>query len=363
MSRFLSQKFKGKAGYKLGERPGFTNSIKLNANESPYPPSPEVFRCLHETDYEKLKIYADPHNTEFRKSIAKTLDVELDQVFADGGTDVILGYCLLAFGSNKPGFVFPDITYNFYKTFSKAYDTFFHQIPLNTDFTINTEDYCYCNANILIANPNAPTGLILSPADVERIIATNNDHVVIIDEAYIDFGNKSCVQLTKKYSNLIVIQTLSKSRCLAGARLGFAISSPEIISDLETLRASFNPDSITEFSQIMGCAAMKDTGYTKNCTEKIIKTRQETTQSLKDRGFTVTDSHTNFLFTKPYGISAANYYQELKNRRIFIRYYNEPRINEYVRISIGTDEQMSELLKQTDKILKDQKNNSIKCAC
>ncbi len=363
MSRFLSQQFRGKEGYKLGERPKAVDFIKLNANESPFPPSPKVMEAVASADLEQMRLYADPHNSAFRQSIAESLGVSVDQVLADGGSDVILGYCLLAYGLDEPGFLFPDITYGFYRVFSLTYGVSFREIPLNDDFTINLEDYRGCGRHILIANPNAPTGLVLSRDQIETILRGNPDSVVIVDEAYVDFGNESCVPLTAKYPNLIVIQTLSKSRSLAGARLGFAVSSPEIIDDLEALRSSFNPDSISTVSQIMGCAAMKDEAYTRACTGKTIALRDSVAEEFARRGFTVTDSHTNFLFVSPPGISAAAYTRALKERRILARYYDGPRVRDYVRVTVGTESQMAELIRQTDEILADYERSLARESC
>lgn len=351
MSIFLSERFRGKEGYKMGERPQGTQFIKLNANESPYPPSPmaeEALRCFSAAS---LKQYEDPYNISFRESVAGHFGICKEQVFADGGTDVILGYCLLAYGSSRPGFVFPDITYSFYKTFSEVYGTYYKEIPLKGDFTIDPSDYYHCGHAILIANPNAPTGMILPRDSIEKIIASNPDSIVIIDEAYVDFGNETCVPLIKKYGNLIVIQTLSKSRCLAGARIGFAVSSSDIVSELSELRAAFNPDSVTAVSQAMGIAAMNDDAYMKQCTTKIVATRNRSASAFAARGFAVTDSHANFLFVNPIKISAEEYYKRLKERNILVRYYDSPRIRDYVRITVGTDEQMDELFRQTDAIL------------
>lgn len=359
MSRYLCNKFAGKEGYHLGEQLKNQNFIKLNANESPYPPSPKVMAAITKAHFDDQRLYADPHNTELVETIAQYCRVEKEQVLADGGSDVLLSYCLLAYGSEGNGFYFPDVTYNFYKTLCDTYSVIYREIPLKDDYSINIEDYCGCGHHVLLANPNAPSGLVLSPKDVERIVSTNPDHIVIIDEAYVDFDNETSIPLTKKYDNLIVIQTLSKSRSLAGARVGFVISSEEIISDLDTLKASFNPDSISNISQAAGCAAMKDIDYMKSCTHKIIQTRDSFARELKRRGFEVMESHTNFLFAKPLFMEAKAFYLEMKNRGVLIRHFDQPRTNDYVRITIGSQEQMEQVIERVDRILAEMKEEIV----
>lgn len=325
MSRFLCSKYCGKKGYQLGERPEDRPYIKLNSNESPFSPSPKALSAVTRARLLGQNQYADPQNSEFVNSVAEYYHLPSERILADSGSDVLISYCLLAYGSNLPGFYFPDVTYNFYRTFSDTFDIQYRQISVKDDFSIDISDYCDCGHNVLLANPNAPSGFVLSPEQIERIVRTNRDHAVIIDEAYVDFGNQTCVPLTLKYDNLIVIQTLSKSRSLAGARLGFVIASPDIIRELGMLRASFNPDSMSSLSQAIGCAAMRDRTYMKSCVEKIMHARDETAGELRRRGFEVLESHTNFLFVKP-PVAADAFYRRMKENGVLIRYFDQPRI-------------------------------------
>ena len=351
MGRFMSRYFRDKEGYHLGEAPKDRTYIKINANESPYPPTPAVLEVLTEKLLTTQNLYADPKSTELTQAVADYYHIRQEQVFADSGSDVILAYCLLAFGSGRGGFCFPDVTYNFYKTFSTFFGLQAQEIPLKEDFSICVDDYCNCGCNVLLANPNAPTGLKISLADVERIAAANPNHLVIIDEAYVDYGNESCVPLLDRCHNLLVIQTLSKSRSLAGARIGFAISCAENIEDLFQMKAAFNPDSINSISQALGCAAMRDTAYMHQCVGKIIRTREKVRTALLQRGFHVLESHTNFLFFEPVGLSAQALYLALKQEGVLVRYYDQPRICTYIRMSIGTEEQMRTVLAKIDKVL------------
>lgn len=351
MSRFLSSRFSGKKGYQFGERPKDREYIKLNSNESPFPPSGRVIAAVTDERLREQNLYADPCNAELCGAAAEYYGVMPEQVLADSGSDVLLSYCLLAYGSGNEGFRFPDITYTFYKTTCQAYDVNFTEVPLREDFTIRWEDYVSCGSGVLIANPNAPTGFVLSPEQIERIVSSNPDHVVIIDEAYVDFGNRSSIPLLKKYDNLIVIQTMSKSRSLAGARIGFAFSSPEIIGDLSMLRAAFNPDSMSILSQAIGCAAIRDDEYLRRCTEQVIRTREDFRAALLKRGFEVLKSNGNFLLARTPRMPAARLYRELKKNGVLVRYFDQPRVRDYIRISIGTDRQMKEVLDRLGRIL------------
>lgn len=350
MGKFLAEKFQNKEGYQLGERPKNKEFIKINANESPYPPSPRVIKAITEQMVAEQNLYADPKSTELTEVIADYYGVGRDEVFVDSGSDVILAYCLIAYGSDG-GFCFPDVTYNFYKTFSNFFGIGYREIPVAEDFSISPANYCGCGSHVLLANPNAPSGLVLSVQEIERIVASNPNRLVIIDEAYVDYGSQTCIPLIRKYDNLLVIHTMSKSLNLAGARIGFAISCPENIRDLSMMKAAFNPDSINTISQALGCAAVKDRKYTESCIDKILHTREKTREALLKRGFSILKSHTNFLFVKPPVISARDYYLQMKENGVLIRYFDQPRVRDYVRISIGTEEQMEEVIVRTDRIL------------
>jgi histidinol-phosphate aminotransferase len=351
MGRFLNAKYQNKSGYRLGERPKNGLYIKINANESPFSPSPGVLDTVTRELAAEQNLYADPQSAELCKAIAEYYGVQPDGVFCDSGSDVILAYSLIAFGGSA-GFSFPDVTYNFYKAFSDFFCIPYTEVPVKSDFSVFIDDYVKCGNNVLLANPNSPTGLALSFNEIERLVDSDRNRLVIVDEAYVDYGNKSCIPLIKKYDNLLVIQTMSKSRSLAGARIGFAVSARENIKDLALMKAAFNPDSINSISQALGCAAIKDKKYMSSCVKKIICTREKTRKALLNRGFEVLKSHTNFLFFKPPYLPAAKFYKALKEAHVLVRYYgDQQRIKDYIRMSIGTDEQMAEVLARIDDII------------
>lgn len=350
MGKFLSTRFQGKDGYHLGERSKSRSIIKLNSNESPFPPSPEVLASITKGLLGEQNYYSDPKSRLLTEAIAEYYGVDVSEVFADSGSDVVLSYCMLAFGSGR-GFCFPDVTYAFYKTFSEFFDIPYTEVPVKTDFSISAEDYFNCGRHVLLANPNAPSGLVLGVDEIERIVESDPERLVIIDEAYVDYQNESCIPLIRRHKNLVVVQTMSKSRNLAGARIGFAVSAAENIEDLATMKAAFNPDSINSISEAMGCAAMKDSRYMRESVEKIVFTREKTREELERRGFEVLKSHTNFLFFKPPYLSAEEFYKRLKEKGVLVRHYTQPRISAYVRMTIGSDEQMQEVLSRIDSVL------------
>ncbi len=351
MSKFISKKYEGIEGYALGEQPKDRKYIKLNANESPYPPSPKVLASVTKDRMLSQKLYADPRNSELTQAIADCYHVEFDEIFTDGGSDVILGYLINLFNDNEHPVCFPDVTYNFYKVCAKTFGIPYEEIPLKSDYTVNVEDYINCGKNIILANPNAPTGYVLPPEEIERIVSSNPNNLVVIDEAYVDFGNQTCIPLIHKYENLVVVHTTSKSRNLAGARVGYAISTKEIVADLNAMKASFNPDSISTLSQAAGAAAVRDSAYMREVTSKVMRTRDHAYLAFVNLGFEVMKSHTNFLFVSPPYISAAEYTAKLRENGILVRYYNAPRIDRFVRVTIGGDEQMEKVLSCTQKIL------------
>lgn len=351
MGKFLSARFRNKDGYHLGERSRDRSIIKLNANESPFPPSPEALASVTKGLLAEQNFYSDPKCRGLTEAAAENYGVNADEVFADSGSDVVLSYCMLAFGSGGCGFCFPDVTYAFYKTFSDFFGIPYTEIPVRADFSIRAEDYCRCERHVLLANPNAPSGLVLDTEQIERIVESNPDRLVIIDEAYVDYKNESCVPLIRRHKNLIVVQTMSKSRSLAGARVGLAFSAAENIQDLATMKAAFNPDSINSVSEAMGCAAIKDRQYMRECVEKIIFTREKTREALLARGFQVLESHTNFLFFKPPYIPAEEFYIRMKEKGVLVRHYCQPRISDYVRMTIGSEEQMKEVISRIDSVL------------
>ncbi len=352
MSRFLNQKYQELTAYVPGEQPTDMAYIKLNTNESPYPPSEEVIAALTKEEAENLRLYPDPECKKLRDALAESVGTGRENIFVSNGSDDILNFAFMAFAGTGGKAVFPNITYGFYEVFAQLHGVDYKEMLLKEDFSIRMEDYFHKNAMVVIANPNAPTGLVLSKYQVEAIVKNNPDNVVLIDEAYIDFGGASCAPLTKIYDNLLVVQTFSKSRSLAGARLGFAVGNKEIIADLEKIKYSTNPYSINRLTLAAGTAAVKSPAYYKDRCSQIIKTREYTKEKLKNMGFFVTDSCANFLFVKKEGVSGAYIYQKLREKGILVRHFDAPEIADFNRITIGTNQQMDaliEALKTIDK--------------
>lgn len=351
MSRFLSERFAEIEPYTPGEQPQDFDYIKLNTNESPYPPSPKVLEAVNAEETAKLRLYSDPEVRQLTQEIAEFYGVRPTQVFVGNGSDEVLAFSFLAFCDADHPVCFPDITYGFYKVFAQLFCLDAQQIPLQEDFSVRVEDYCDCGRMVVLANPNAPTGLSLSTDQIERILQTNPDHIVLIDEAYVDFGGESCIPLLGRYPNLIVVQTFSKSRSLAGARLGFAVASEELIEDLNKMKFSFNPYNINRLSILAGTAAMNDRAYFEQCREEILSTRSKTKAALEQLGFQVLDSKTNFLFVRHPDLSGDDYTRQLRKKSILVRHFSQTRIKNYVRITIGTPKQMETLLEATKEIL------------
>ncbi|MBP3626715.1 MAG: histidinol-phosphate transaminase [Clostridia bacterium] len=349
MSRFLDEKFSGLKEYVPGEQPRDKKYIKLNTNESPFPPSDSVLEAVNSEEVKNLRLYSDPSNKALKEKLAEIYEVTSDNIYVSNGSDDILNFAFMAFGDR--GAAFPDITYGFYKVFAKLYVIDTQIIPLEEDFSIDENKYFGLDKLIVIANPNAPTGLSLSLDKIEKIVSSNKNSVVLIDEAYVDFGGESCYELIDKYDNLLVVRTFSKSRSLAGARLGFAIASKEIIKDLEKLKFSTNPYDINRLTQAAGVAALnQDDYYTANC-KKIIENREFTANALKEMGFSVIDSDANFLFVKSDKISGLDFYLKLKEKGVLIRHFTDERICEYNRVTIGSREEMEIFLEKTAEIL------------
>lgn len=350
MSRFFNTDLRGLIPYTPGEQPGDGKYIKLNTNESPYPPS-EKARLYASKEAEKLNLYPDPLCSELHTSFAKKVGVNPDMVLATNGSDEILNFAFMAFCNKITGAVFPDITYGFYPVFAELNGVSYEEIPLRDDFSIDPTDYIGKNKTIFIANPNAPTGLLLSLSQIEEILKGNPDSVVVIDEAYIDFGGESAVKLLPKYENLLITATFSKSRSMAGARLGFGIGSKELIHDLNTVKYSTNPYNINKMTMATGIGTLEDDEYTKTNCRKIIRTRDFISSELLKLGFTLTDSKANFIFVKHPKISGKELYSKLKERKILVRHFTNERICEYNRITIGTREEMTALVSAVKNIL------------
>ena len=355
MSRFFSERYAALKPYTPGEQPKDTVYIKLNTNESPFPPSDAVKKAVAE-QAGMLQLYSDPECRELNKTASEFFGVAPEQILMTNGSDEILNFAFMAFGDEKNPFAFPSISYGFYPVFAELNRIPYKQIPLKDDFSIDVSDYKNLNANIVIANPNAPTGLYLCPDRVEYLVKTNPDHVVIIDEAYIDFGGESVLPLVAKYDNLLVTRTFSKSYSLAGARLGFGIASKALIADMNTIKYSTNPYNVNRMTMAAGTAALKDASYYKDGCEKIIRTREKTKQELLDLGFSVLDSKTNFLFAEHGEIGGEELYLALKQKGILVRHFDAERIKNYNRITIGTDKQMDTLISEIKNILKGNKS-------
>ena len=351
MSRFLSDRLLSLTPYTPGEQPQDFNYVKLNTNESPFEPSPEVIRALNTEEVSLLRLYSDPECKKTVKAIADYYGVESKNVVLGNGSDEILSFIFEAFCDKDTPVAFPDISYGFYEVFASLYGIKAHVIPLKEDYSLCADDYCGLNETVVIANPNAPTGMAISLEDIEKIASTNPNNVVVIDEAYVDFGGESAVELTRKYDNLIVVQTFSKSRQLAGARLGFAVADEALITDLNTVRFSTNPYNINRLTLLAGEAAIKDTAYFEKTRALIIENRAYTVAELEKRGFTVLDSKTNFVFASHKTTGGEELYKGLKANGVLVRFFNKPRLNKYLRITIGTKEQMDALLEALDKIL------------
>lgn len=342
MSRFLNGCFQGLSPYVPGEQPQDKSYIKLNTNESPYPPSPAVVEAITKGEIEALRLYGDPDCAALKRALAERLGTGTENIFVGNGSDEVLSFIFMGFCGER-GASFPDISYGFYPVYAQLYGIRSRQVPLRGDFSLCPEDYCVDDSTVVIANPNAPTGLCISPERVEDMLKSRSDRLVVVDEAYVDFGGESCAELTRSYDNLIVVQTFSKSRSLAGARLGFAVANGELISDLERLRCSTNPYNINRLTMLAGEAALKSQGYYDANVKRIVSTRQETAGCLRDMGFELTDSRANFLFARHPGIGGEKLYLDLKERGILVRHFSKPRIDSYVRITVGDAEQMKAL--------------------
>ncbi len=349
MSRFMKDKFQSMDSYVPGEQPRDMDYIKLNTNESPYPPSDKVIEAVSSGEVSKLRLYPDPECKYLKKALADNFGVKSENIFVSNGSDDILNFAFMAFSEN--GISFPDISYGFYEVFAKLHGASYEKIPLKGDFTIDYKDYLAKNTMIAIANPNAPTGIALKKSEIEEIVKSNPESIVLIDEAYVDFGGESCVGLTKKYDNLLVVQTFSKSRSLAGGRVGFAIADEAVIADLEKIKYSTNPYSINSLSLIAATeAVLSKEYYLEKCAE-IADTREKTSLALKNLGFEVLDSKANFIFAKKQGISGQYIYEKLREMGILVRHFSAERIKDYNRITIGTPEQMSALVDAMKNIL------------
>lgn len=352
MSRFFSDKYSTLEAYTPGEQPKDMRYIKLNTNESPFPPSPSVIRAV-EVEAGRLQLYSDPECAPLVEASAKLFGVKKEQIIMTNGSDEVLNFAFMAFSDASHPIVFPDITYGFYSVFAELNGIPYEQIPLKDDLTISVDDYVGIGKNIVIANPNAPTGIPLSVSDIERIVASNPDNIVIIDEAYVDFGAVSAIPLINRYDNLLVTGTFSKSRSLAGARLGFGIASAELISDLNTIKYSTNPYNVNRMTMVAGLNAVLDNDYYMENCRIVAENREWASRRLTELGFQLTPSLANFIFARSDRIGGEQLYLALKERGILIRHFSKPRIKDYNRITVGTRDDMETLVKEIENILKE----------
>ena len=354
MSRFFSEKYASLIPYTPGEQPQKTGYVKLNTNESPFPPSPRAVKAAY-AEVKRLELYPDPECTLLRKTLADTYGLGMENVIATNGSDEALYFAFLAFCDEKHPAVFADVTYGFYSVYAELLGIDYREIPLKDDLTIDVNDYKNAGGTIFLANPNAPTGIQLTKDEIEQVLSTNPDNVIVVDEAYVDFGGESCLSLLGRYDNLLIVRTFSKSRSMAGARLGYAMGSAEMIGDLNTLRYSTNPYNINRMTLAAGVGALEDGEYFVNCTKTVCENREWAKTELQKLGFTVTPSSANFLFAKHAQIGGKELYEKLKQRNVLIRHFEKPRIRDYNRITVGTMEQMNILIRTINAILEEKR--------
>ena len=352
MSRFFSKKYEALTPYTPGEQPGGRAFVKLNTNESPFPPSKKAMEEAAKAS-ERLQLYPDPTCKRLTEKMAEVLGVTPDKVLMTNGSDEILNFAFMAFCDKNTPAVFADITYGFYSVFADLNGVPYRTIPLKADFSIDVDEYCGVNATVFIANPNAPTGLALSRKEIEKILKANPDNVVVVDEAYVDFGGESCVPLIEQYENFLVTQTFSKSRSLAGARLGVGFANEKLIADLNTIKYSTNPYNVNRMTMSAGYAALCEQAYFDEKCQEICENREYTKRALEALGFAVLPSKTNFLFACSPKIGGEELYKKLKEKGVLVRHFSAERIQEFNRITIGTKAQMDEFLRCVKEIVEE----------
>ncbi|WP_336138966.1 histidinol-phosphate transaminase [Acinetobacter ursingii] len=352
--RFWSPEVRELEPYTPGEQPKIQNLLKLNTNENPYPPSPKVVQAVqavltHQAD--ALRLYPDPDASQLKQAIATQQNVSVDQVFVGNGSDEVLAHIFKAFFIQDQPILYPDITYSFYPVYSQFFGIETKQVPLNDDFEIVVDDYSQANGGIIITNPNAPTSIALSLQQIEQVLQANPDRVVVIDEAYVDFGAETAVGLVNQYDNLVVCQTTSKSRSLAGLRVGFAIAQAHLIVALEAVKNSFNSYPMDRFAIAAAVASFEDQAYFEAQCQKVIQSRDKLVEELKVIGFKVLPSKANFIFVTHPARDAAELATQLREQGVLVRYFNKPRIDQYLRITIGTDQQNQRLIETLKTLL------------
>lgn len=354
MSRFLHPRFSGLQSYTPGEQPQDRSYIKLNTNESPYPPAPAVLAALGPEQLRDLRLYCDPEGLRLRCKLAAQYGLRPEQVMLTNGSDDVINFVLTAFAGEGAGVAFPDVTYGFYEVIAALQGLQTRRFPLQEDFTVRVKDYFGLEEMILLANPNAPTGIALPPEEIERILQHNPDRVVLVDEAYVDFGAQSAVGLIDRYENLLVSMTFSKSRSLAGGRLGFVMGQMPLMDDLNRLRYSTNPYNVNRMTLTCGEAALDSQAYYDDCCTKIMRTREETRRALENLGLEVLPSMGNFLFVRSAVVSGEAMYLSLKKKGVLVRHFTAHRIAQFNRVTIGTPEQMEILIERIREILQEE---------
>ena len=351
MSRFFSYKYASLEPYVPGEQPqDMARYIKLNTNENPFPPSEKAIAYAH-SHTRSPQLYSDPNSAEITAAIARTYSVDPSMVLVTNGSDEILNFAFMAYTDDKNPALFADITYGFYPVFAQINASASKIIPLRDDFSLCVDDYIGVRGTVFIANPNAPTGTAIPVSEIERLVKADPERVVVVDEAYVDFGAESCIDLVRKYDNILVCQTFSKSRSFAGGRLGYGIASKEIIADLNTIKYSTNPYNVNSMTSAMGIGILSDEEYTRANCRTIMENRSFTVDGLKKLGFKVLDSSANFIFVSSDKISGGDYYTRMKEKGILIRHFTKERIANWCRVSIGSRESMEAFLKATSEIL------------
>lgn len=352
MSRFFSQKYMDLEPYVPGEQPRDRQFIKLNTNENPYPPLPEVAEAAAR-ESGQLQLYSDPESRDLRAMAAKVLEVSEDELIMTNGSDEILNFAFMAYCDKHTPAVFPDVTYGFYPVFAQINGVPYEEIPVREDLSVRPEDLYQRAGTIFLANPNAPTSLALRRKEIEQILKHNLYNVVVVDEAYVDFGAESALPLIRDYDNLLVTRTFSKSRSMAGARLGFGAGNPELIRDLNAVRNSTNPYNVNRLTAAAAIACLQHDEYNKKNCETIMETRERYGRKLRDLGFELAESRTNFYFARHPAIGGEELYLELKKRGILVRHFSLERIRDYNRITVGTPEQMEKLIETVRQILEE----------
>lgn len=352
MSRFWSDNVAELTPYTPGEQPKVSKLIKLNTNENPYGPSPKVLQAIADANNSDLRKYPDPLSTDLKKCIAEHHGLELNQVFVGNSSDEVLGHAFRALLRKDRPLLFPDITYSFYPVYCQLFNIEYQVVPLQDDFSIDIDDYHANNGGIIFANPNAPTGIALNLTEIEKLLQRHSESVIVVDEAYVDFAADSAVRLVNKYHNLLVIQTLSKARSLAGLRVGFAIGHVDLIEGLERVKNSFHPYALSALAVAGATAAFEDKSYFERTIEKVLATRKSSSEQLSALGFKVLPSSANFVFVTHLDKPAKELFSQLRERKILVRHFDKPRIGNYLRITIGTDQEMQQLITALSDILK-----------